>query len=116
MRAAICRTRRCGPGPFHRIAARWDFGEHATPTRSFTAAYGMPPREYRHRAPETPPGDDPPPEAERGRAPPRAVTGVDGAGLLGCVSRIGRGAKTACRTRADERGAARDQPTAFQWS
>lgn len=33
----------------HRIAARWGFADHATFTRAFGAAYGVPPREYRRR-------------------------------------------------------------------
>jgi AraC-like DNA-binding protein len=36
--------------PIHRIAARWGFPEAAAFSRAFRAAYGMPPREYRHRA------------------------------------------------------------------
>lgn len=34
----------------HRIAARWGFTDHATFTRAFSSAYGVPPREYRRRA------------------------------------------------------------------
>lgn len=34
----------------HRIAARWGFTDHATFTRAFSAAHGVPPREYRRRA------------------------------------------------------------------
>ncbi|NUS16500.1 MAG: helix-turn-helix domain-containing protein [Streptomyces sp.] len=37
--------------PVHRIAARWGFKDHATFTRTFRAAYGMSPRDYRHTAP-----------------------------------------------------------------
>lgn len=33
----------------HRIASRWGFADHATFTRAFRAAYGVPPREYRQR-------------------------------------------------------------------
>ncbi|RKN12902.1 helix-turn-helix domain-containing protein [Streptomyces radicis] len=36
--------------PVHRIAARSGFRDHATFTRAFRAAYGAPPRDYRHRA------------------------------------------------------------------
>jgi AraC-like DNA-binding protein len=36
--------------PVHRIAARWGFGDHSTFTRAFRAAYGIPPRDYRHVA------------------------------------------------------------------
>jgi AraC-like DNA-binding protein len=35
----------------HQIAARWGFRDHSTFTRSFRAAYGMSPRDYRHSAP-----------------------------------------------------------------
>ena len=41
--------------PVHRIAARWGFTDHATFTRAFRAAYGIPPRDYRHRAITTAP-------------------------------------------------------------
>lgn len=37
--------------PVHRIAARWGFNDHATFTRAFRAAYGVPPRDYRQGAP-----------------------------------------------------------------
>ncbi|MWA07203.1 helix-turn-helix domain-containing protein [Actinomadura sp. LD22] len=33
----------------HRVAARWGFKDHATFTRAFRAAYGLPPSEYRRR-------------------------------------------------------------------
>ncbi|MBO2463250.1 helix-turn-helix domain-containing protein [Actinomadura violacea] len=36
--------------PVHRIAVRWGFRDHSTFTRAFRAAYGLPPKEYRHRA------------------------------------------------------------------
>lgn len=36
--------------PVHRIATRWGFADHATFTRAFRAAYGLPPRDYRRRA------------------------------------------------------------------
>ncbi|NUS12032.1 MAG: AraC family transcriptional regulator [Streptomyces sp.] len=36
--------------PIHAIAARWGFKDHATFTRSFRAAYGTTPRDYRHAA------------------------------------------------------------------
>lgn len=36
--------------PIHRIAARWGFGDHATFTRAFRAAFGVPPRDYRQTA------------------------------------------------------------------
>jgi len=36
--------------PIHRIAARWGFTDHATFTRAFRAAYGIPPRDYRRTA------------------------------------------------------------------
>lgn len=39
--------------PVHRIAARWGFNDHATFTRAFCAAYGVPPRDYRQGAPGT---------------------------------------------------------------
>lgn len=35
--------------PVHRIAARWGFTHHAVFSRAFTAAYGMPPRDYRRQ-------------------------------------------------------------------
>lgn len=35
--------------PVHQIAARWGFSDHSTFTRAFRAAYGIPPRDYRHR-------------------------------------------------------------------
>lgn len=39
--------------PLHEIAVRWGFTYHASFTRAFQAAYGLPPREYRHhRIPE----------------------------------------------------------------
>ena len=34
----------------HRVAVRWGFTDHATFTRAFSAAYDVPPREYRRRA------------------------------------------------------------------
>ncbi|MYR63741.1 helix-turn-helix domain-containing protein [Streptomyces sp. SID625] len=37
--------------PVHQIAERWGFKDHSTFTRSFRAAYGMPPRDYRHGLP-----------------------------------------------------------------
>jgi AraC-like DNA-binding protein len=36
--------------PIHAVAARWGFGRQADFSRAFRAAYGMPPRDYRHRA------------------------------------------------------------------
>lgn len=36
--------------PVHRIATRWGFTDHATFTRAFHAANGIPPRDYRRRA------------------------------------------------------------------
>lgn len=36
--------------PVHRIAARWGFKDHSTFTRTFRAAYGLSPRDYRHTA------------------------------------------------------------------
>ncbi|WP_392667149.1 helix-turn-helix domain-containing protein [Streptomyces sp. LN785] len=39
----------------HRIAVRWGFKDHSTFTRTFHAAYGMSPRDYRHSAPRTVP-------------------------------------------------------------
>lgn len=36
--------------PVHRIAARWGFKDHSTFTRTFRAAYGLSPRDYRHSA------------------------------------------------------------------
>ncbi|MEO3976550.1 helix-turn-helix domain-containing protein [Streptomyces sp. CAU 1734] len=36
--------------PIHAIAARWGFSQAAEFSRAFRAAYGMPPREYRHTA------------------------------------------------------------------
>jgi AraC-like DNA-binding protein len=36
--------------PVHRIAARWGFKDHSTFTRTFRAAYGVSPRDYRHSA------------------------------------------------------------------
>lgn len=41
--------------PVHRIAARWGFKDHSTFTRTFRAAYGLSPRDYRHSAPSSPP-------------------------------------------------------------
>ncbi|MFI0895624.1 AraC family transcriptional regulator [Streptomyces sp. NPDC020983] len=38
------------PVPVHAIAARWGFKDHATFTRSFRAAYGVTPRDFRHAA------------------------------------------------------------------
>jgi AraC-like DNA-binding protein len=35
--------------PIHRIATHWGFADHSTFTRSFRAAYGIPPREYRRQ-------------------------------------------------------------------
>lgn len=37
--------------PIHTIASRWGFKDHSSFTRSFTAAYGMSPRDYRHSDP-----------------------------------------------------------------
>ncbi|MFI0937545.1 AraC family transcriptional regulator [Streptomyces sp. NPDC021020] len=39
-----------GEIPVHAIAARWGFKDHATFTRSFRAAYGVAPRDFRHAA------------------------------------------------------------------
>jgi Helix-turn-helix domain len=36
--------------PVHGVAARWGFSHHAVFTRTFTAAYGVPPAGYRQRA------------------------------------------------------------------
>ncbi|QKG21568.1 helix-turn-helix domain-containing protein [Actinomadura verrucosospora] len=36
--------------PVHRIAVHWGFRDHSTFTRAFRAAYGVPPKEYRHGA------------------------------------------------------------------
>ncbi|MFD7445797.1 helix-turn-helix domain-containing protein [Streptomyces sp. NPDC059909] len=36
--------------PVHRIANRWGFKGHPAFTRAFRAAYGLPPRDYRHQA------------------------------------------------------------------
>lgn len=36
--------------PVHAIAARWGFKDHATFTRSFRAAFGVTPRDFRHAA------------------------------------------------------------------
>ncbi|MGW5348950.1 AraC family transcriptional regulator [Streptomyces sp. NPDC004031] len=36
--------------PVHAIAARWGFKDHATFSRSFRAAYGVTPRDFRHAA------------------------------------------------------------------
>jgi len=33
--------------PVHRIAARWGYRDHATFTRAFRAAFGVPPRTFR---------------------------------------------------------------------
>jgi AraC-like DNA-binding protein len=35
--------------PVHRIATRWGFTTHSSFTRAFHAAYGISPRDYRHR-------------------------------------------------------------------
>ncbi|MFK4186911.1 helix-turn-helix domain-containing protein [Streptomyces sparsogenes] len=35
--------------PVHEIGARWGFSHHAAFTRAFRAAYGIPPRDYRHQ-------------------------------------------------------------------
>ncbi|WP_407565357.1 AraC family transcriptional regulator [Streptomyces sp. 184] len=45
--------------PVHRIAARWGYTHAAAFTRSFRAAYGTTPREYRHEGPA--PSDEPRP-------------------------------------------------------
>jgi AraC-like DNA-binding protein len=37
--------------PVHEIAAKWGFPRAADFTRAFRTAYGLPPREYRHRDP-----------------------------------------------------------------
>ena len=37
--------------PVHRIAARWGYQDHATFTRAFTAAFGIPPRDFRYSLP-----------------------------------------------------------------
>ena len=34
--------------PVHRIAARWGYPDHATFTRAFSAAFGVPPRDFRN--------------------------------------------------------------------
>ncbi|MFE2941524.1 AraC family transcriptional regulator [Streptomyces sp. NPDC059255] len=36
--------------PVHRIGTGWGFTQHAVFSRAFHAAYGVPPRDYRHRA------------------------------------------------------------------
>ncbi|MGW6744991.1 AraC-like ligand-binding domain-containing protein [Streptomyces sp. NPDC055025] len=36
--------------PIHRIATRWGFNDHTAFTRAFRATYGIPPKDYRHRA------------------------------------------------------------------
>ena len=41
--------------PIHRIATRWGFTDHATFTRAFHAANGIPPRDYRRRTLTPPP-------------------------------------------------------------
>jgi len=40
--------------PVHQIAARWGFSDHSTFTRAFRAAYGVPPRDYRHLSTTSP--------------------------------------------------------------
>ncbi|WP_307795352.1 helix-turn-helix domain-containing protein [Actinacidiphila acididurans] len=40
--------------PVHRIATRWGFTGHSTFTRAFRAAYGAPPRDYRHQTAAAP--------------------------------------------------------------
>lgn len=42
--------------PVHRIAARWGYPDHSTFTRSFSAAFGIPPREFRNGVPRSRPG------------------------------------------------------------
>ncbi|MEV4974642.1 helix-turn-helix domain-containing protein [Streptomyces scopuliridis] len=39
--------------PVHRVAARWGFTHHAVFTRTFRAAYGIAPRDYRHQELDT---------------------------------------------------------------
>ncbi|MFJ6216746.1 helix-turn-helix domain-containing protein [Streptomyces sp. NPDC092296] len=38
--------------PVHLIASRWGFKDHATFTRAFRSAYGIPPKDYRRRSAE----------------------------------------------------------------
>ncbi|MGC5013917.1 helix-turn-helix domain-containing protein [Streptosporangium sp. DT93] len=56
-----CRDDLADPGnrdrPIHAIAARWGFGAAAHFTRAFRAAYGLSPREYRHRYAPCPPSE-----------------------------------------------------------
>jgi AraC-like DNA-binding protein len=42
--------------PVHRIAARWGFKDHATFTRAFRTAYGVPPQDYRRAVAPGPAG------------------------------------------------------------